>query len=631
MGTALKTSVAVALFFLPGNLAMAQTQPAQTAAAPQAVPQIVQQASTMHIAVNVYDQNTNPVANLTAGDFQLMVDGKPASFHLSRPWDSTLDAKTGKPVDRPNLLILLPYGAPTLRSDAMDEVVRYFDKVDSFDWNVSIMDDTGKQTPYTTDLQQIRKDMHAVAKDNPDYSGVDMYSWRRKASLAIENMRDLPGRRVVMSLGDIFHEQIYTNFTLVYDNFEAHDVAGAARSSGAFIYAAESFQEMGRIRGLWPYYYTLGFGPWLLLDENNQVEGWISNFVTDTIHQIQQDRDASYVLDMPLTPEQMDGGLHRIHVGLSNPKLLLSAPAFYAAPNRADLMKIADSPAYLQNALLHPGADSTLVTIPRVDYFPSATESGGDQIISLGFFWNANTPPPNQLYLLAQLVQSNTGLSDGVIRERLLWTGDGPVLRFAARVFPGAYLLTVAASDAGGHVVSSASYPFTVAPRGNDPVLMSSLVVGKACAFVPQTVEKSPQNTALSNDLLLAGHCVVGPDPIGYFSPRDVLWTLVRMTPTGKFSDRPPSSWKGRFTLRDEKGKVLEEQPVAWIDQGHGNYVATVGLPLSSDKLTNGDYAVALELSGPGLGRDYYEDSIISLYGFPQSGNDNNKGKGKHH
>lgn len=606
-----KPSIIVAGLLLFARYADAQSAPAT-------VPESVQEAQVVRIPVNVYNQDTSPAAALTAADFHLTVDGAPASFQLARPWDNTLDAKTGRPVDRPNLLILLPFGAPVLRTDAMDEAVRYFDKVGSFDWNVSIMDDAGQQTAYTTDLQQMRKDMHEVNKEDPDYTGVDMYSWRRKASLAIENMRGLPGRRVVVTLGDIFHEQIYTNFTLVYDNFEAHDVSSAARSSGAFIFAAESFQEMGRIRGLWPYYYTLGFGPWLLMDEENHVEGWISNFFSDTINQIQQERDATYVLERTLTPEQMDGRLHRISVSVTNPKLLLSAPSYYAAPNRTDLLKVAAAPSFLQKAWLHPAESPLLEMVPHLDFFPSAQSPGGTQVISLGFFWGGSTPPPAQLHLLTQLVQSNTGLSDGVLQGTLPWTpAEGPVLRFAASVIPGSYLLKVAASDASGQVVSSGDYPFTVDPKTSDPVLISSLVTGKDCTFDPQSLAPAANGTATSTNLLLAGHCNVAPDPIGYYSPQDLIWTLVRMTPTGKFADKSASSWKGRFTLRDAKGKIVAEQPVLWIEQGQGNYVASAALPLTNDKLTNGEYAVAIELNGPGIGRDYYADSPVTLYGFP--------------
>lgn len=612
----MKAYLAIIFLLCVAGVATAQNNSAST-------PDFLQKAQTVHIPIQVYTQNTTPATALTAQDFHLTVDGNPTTFQLSRPAQNIPEtiAQTGAPgADRPNLLILLPFGAPVFRADAIAEAVRYFDTIKSFDWNVSIMDDTGQQSAYTDKLPQIRRDMHEVAKENPDYTGVDMESWRRKACLAMESMRELPGRRVVISLGDIFHEQIYDDYTLMYDNFEAHDVARAARSAGAFIYASESYQELGRIHGLWPYYYVLGFGPWLLMDEDNHVEGWITNYFSDTIDQIRSEQKAAYVLDMTLTPQQMDGKIHRIFVSATNSKLLLSAPPFYVAPNREELLRLAAAPTYLRDALLHPAESTTLEIAPRLDFFPSAAGIGGTQVMTLGFLWNSTTPPPTSIHLLTQLVQSNYGIAGGTLLGSLPWSGNEPTWQISASVVPGSYLLRVAASDLSGKIVSSAAYPFTVDPTINEPVLLSSLVVGKSCEFLPpMTTQHKPGDVLQPAELLLAGHCWVKPDPTGYFSPQQVLWTLVRMTPTGKFAGKESSSWKGRFTVRDGKGKVQAEAPVKWLPQAQGRYVATAAFPIAGGKLKNGEYSLVLELKGPGLGRNYFQESPFSVYGLPDA------------
>ncbi|HUZ03826.1 MAG TPA: hypothetical protein VMU62_00595, partial [Acidobacteriaceae bacterium] len=105
-----------------------------------------------------------------------------------------------------------------------------------------------------------------------------------------------------------------------------------------------------------------------------------------------------------------------------------------------------------------------------------------------------------------------------------------------------------------------------------------------------------------------------------YFSPQQVLWTMVRITPTGELNTKPSSSWKGRFTLRDDNGKIKAEQPVRWMDStmdsSKGSYVASAAFPMANIKLKDGGYSVALELKGPGIGKDFYEESPITAYGF---------------
>lgn len=584
------------------------------------VPPFIQRKQTVHIQITAYNQDTTlPLKNLTASDLKLDIDGQPHAFTLSRPWDQTVDPKTGRPEDRPNLLIIMPFDGPQYRKDALDEAIRDLGQQRGLDWNISILDDGGDQTPYTRDLPTIIADLQKLERTNP--ADTDLDGWRRTASLAIASMRDLPGRRVVMTLGDIYHEMVYDGMQLVYENYEAHDVAYAARSAGAVIYAAESFQEIGRLRGLFPYYYTLGFGPWMLLTRDNHLEGWISNFVSDTLNEIRQDADASYDMDLQLTLPEMDGRFHAISVTSNRPKVILNVPPFYVAPDMSQLKQLLPAPEILRHALKNPppSGSSPLEVATQLEYFPNVNRRTGIQIMSTGFYWTKNTPPPPTIALALQLVQTNSGLVAGTYVGRLPWSGQEPVWNAALQVDPGAYTLRVAAIDPTGKIVAGTSYPFTVDPAGNDPVLISSLVIGKSCAFSPPAPAKPGQPQKV--EYLRAGNCSIQPDPSHYYSPQDVVWTLVRITPTGKVANRPSKDWKGSFVMINARGSKLAEQPIHWITDSDGSLVATTAFPLDDPKLKleNGQYAIVLSLKGPGIERNYGEDAPFAVYGAAEA------------
>lgn len=608
-------AVAVAATVLAAYpLAAQKAAPARTSAPVQAAtPAFILRAQTVRIPIiAMHHDSTLPVANLTASRLRVDVDGKPQAFTLSRPWSNTLNPKTGQPEDRPNLLIILPYAGPQYRSDALDEAIHDLEKEPDLGWNISILDDGGDQTPYTRDMKTVISELQQIKNENP--ADTDLDSWRRTASLAIASMRDLPGRRIVMSLGDIFHEMVYQGMELVYENFEAHDIASAARDSGAVIYAAESFQEIGRLRGLFPYYYTLGFGPWMLLTRDDHFEGWISNFVSDTITEIRQDSAAAYEIDLHLDLKQMDGQPHSVSVTPVGQNMILNAPQYYIAPDLRQLRDLALASPALRHALKTPPPTkgSPLQLATQLSYFPHPDGRTGTQIATTGFFWTQATDPPKNFQVALQLEQTSSGFMMNTTVGHLDWSTAQPVWNTAIDLPPGAYLLRVAAAEDTGKIAAAADTPFTVEPSAGEQLLISSLVLGKSCTFVPPAQGKS---TGI--DYLRAGNCEIMPDPGHYYSPEDVAWTLVRITPVGKLTKKQSKSWKGSLLLVDEKGTKLAEQPVHWLSSPDGALVATAAFPLDDPKLnlTNGEYAVVFKLKGPGVEPDYAEDAPFLVYG----------------
>ncbi|MHB1936206.1 MAG: vWA domain-containing protein [Acidobacteriaceae bacterium] len=605
---------------IAGNAVLAGPLYGQTNAlsAPQAVlPRFIQQAQTLHLPINVFNHTgVAPVKDLKASDLILDVDGKPRSFQLSRPWDMTVNSKTGQPEDHPNLLIILPFDGPQYRNDAIDDAIASLKAKPNLDWNISILDDGGDQTHYTRDMTAVIGELKKIRSENP--ADTDLDSWRRTASLAIADMRDLPGRRVVMSLGDIFHEMVFDGDTLMYENYEAHDVAFAARSAGAVIYAADSFQEIGHLRGLFPYYYTLGFGPWMLLTRDDHLEGWISNFANDTISEIQQDRMAAYDIDLHLDPKQMDGRFHEVSIASRRRDAIVNAPTFYAAPSLAQLQELSKGSAALRQALQSPSSDagSPLQLGTQVEYFPHRDGRTGTQIVSTGAFWASASPPPSQLEVALQVRQANTGFMVGTIVDGIGWSSPGPVWNVAMDVSPGDYQLRVAAAAPAGKISAGLTQEFTVAPPSpGETVRISSLAIGRSCVFSPPSAQTA--NHARTIDYLRAGNCTIQPEPSHSFSPNDVLWTLVRITPIGKLAHRPSKDWKGSFVLVDGKGSKLEEVPVGWLTEKDGSFVATAAIQLSDPKLnlTNGEYDAWFTLKGPGIERNYGEYAPFLVYG----------------
>ncbi len=582
--------------------------------------QLVQQAQTLSIPLTAVAQSTAaPVKDLKASDFTLDVDGKPRAFELSRPWADSINPKTGQPEDRPNLLIILPHGLPVDREEVLEKAVTDLSQQPDLDWNISILDDAGNQTHYTRSLTTAVTRLKTI--ENRGHGGISLADWRATATVAIASMRDLPGRRVVMTLGDIFHEVLVNRGQLVYEAFQVDDVANAARNAGVTIYTAESAGDLEHLRGLSSYFSVIGTGPWLLLTKDGHVAGWISNSVADTIDDIRRDGMGAYDIDLHLDPTQMDGQLHPVSLTPHRPQVIFNAPLYYIAPELARLRQLAGISPALSQALQTPPrpSSSPLEIATQLAYFPHRDGRTGTQIATTGFFWHSATPPPMQLETALRLEQTSSGYVLNTTIGQLEWSSDLPVWNAALDVIPGAYKLRVAAASGDGKNAAALETPFTVEPAGDDEVMISSVVLGKSCVFSP--LPAAPDVQSKSVDYLRAGNCELRPDPTHQFSPQDIVWTLARITPVGKLAGRPSKDWKASFELIDADGSKRAEEPVRWLAAEDGSMVATAAFPLENAKLklVDGEYAIVFRLRGPGIEPDYGEDSPFAIYGAAQA------------
>lgn len=588
---------------LPLTSAVASAQVASSAT--QSVPEWMQQAQTLSIPLVAYDRKTlQPVQNLAAGDLQLQVEGKAREFQLQQA-----------PAAPANMLIILPFGGFQPRRAAVDQAIDALNKGNLAGWNISILDDAGNQTAYTRNGNEVKEQLQAMSVASPVPVSPD--EWRTTASLAIAGMRDLSGRRVVLTLGDIFHTVFTGHDGQLYEAYAVTDVADAARNAGAIIYAAESAGDLDTLHQLAPNEELAGSNPWLLTMRNSAIAGWICDSVADTLKKIQQDGSGFYEMRLHLEPAQMDGQVRPLDVRAQNVAVLLQAPGTYVAPDRKRLQLFSTMPAALREALQSPGGTQTETPLEletQLAYFPHADGKTGTQVVTTGYFWNAETPPPAQMTTALQLQQTRSGFIADTITGQLHWTATAPVWTENLNVEPGAYILRVAAADATGKISGSVETPFTVASSAGEPVLASSLVLGKACTFVPPQEPVPGHPDAV--DILRAGNCEMHPDPTHYFSPEDVLWTLVRVTPTGKLAGRPAKDWKASFALLDADGNRVMEEKASLIDAGGGSYAATTAIALSNPKLklTNGQYAVGFQLKGPGIDEDMVQVVPITIY-----------------
>lgn len=596
--------------FCGSAFGQANTQPAAS--------QVIQQAETVSIPIHTFSQvNTSPIKDLQPSDLGLNVDGKSAIFQLSRPWSNTINPKTGQAEDQPNLLIILPAAGPLDRNDVINEAVATLKTAPPSGWNISILDDSGNQTPYTRQIPLVITELEKIGAENP--ASTDLADWRHTACIAIASMRDLPGRRIVLSLGDLFHEMVYQGYNLVYNAFDVRDVSTAARAAGVILYSADSSREIEMLRRLPAPYSVLGSGPWMLVIDKEFLAGWISDSVAVTLQQIHNDGMAAYDVDLHLNPKQMDGLPHIVSVTPRRRQMILNAPTFYAAPNLAQLQELALSSAALRKALKHPVLNpaAPLQLSTQVEYFPHPDGKTGTQVISTGLFWTPITPPPPRLELAQQLEQTTTGLMMTTIVRRMDWYSTEPIWNTAIDVSAGEYRLRVAATDPTGKITAGLATDFTVAPTDPDEtVRISSLVVGRSCAFSPPPPDTDAQQPHTIN-YLRAGNCTIQPEPSHSFSPQDVLWTLVRITPVNKLAGRPSKDWKGDFVLVDVRGSKLAQEPIHWLAAEDGSYVGTAAFQLGDPKLKleNDEYAVLFKLRGPGIEPDYSEDAPFLIYG----------------
>lgn len=607
--------------------------PARPAAPSPAASQLIQQAQTVSIPVQAFSlTDAAPIKDLQPTDLTLDVDGKPANFQLSRPWSNTINPKTGEAEDQPNMLIILPAGGPLDRNDIVNETIAALKTAPISGWNISILDDSGNQTKYTRQLPLVITELEKIGAERQQ--STTLADWRHTASVAIASMRDLPGRRVVLSLGDLFHEVVYRSYSQVYNAFEVIDVSIAARAAGVVVYSAESAEEVDSLRRFPAPYSLVGAGPWMLLSDNNFLDGWICGPVADTLLQIRKDGMAAYDMDLHVTLKQMDGLPHTVSVTANRKQMVLNAPTFYMAPSLTQLQELSRVSAPLRQALKNPHLNphSPLQLGTQMEYFPHPDGKTGTQVVSTGLFWTGTTPPPSPIELAEQFQQTTTGFKLATTVNRMDWYAREPVWNTAIDVSPGDYRLTVAAADSTGKITAGHSKDFSVAPTDpNETVRISSLVIGRSCLFVPPPAQNDSQPAQSQPiDYLKAGNCSIQLEPSHSYSPLDVLWTLVRITPVGKLANRPAKDWKGDFVLVDTKGSSIAKQPIHWLEGENGSFVGTSAIQLGDPKLKleDGEYAVVLSLKGPGIEQNFSEDAPFLLFGAGSA--DSAKSHGHH-
>lgn len=601
--------------------------PVQSAAPSPATSELIQQAQTVSIPIHAFSlTDAAPVKDLQPPNLTLDVENKPVSFQLSRPWSDTINPKTGQADDQPNMLIILPAGGPLDRNDIVNETVAALKAVPISGWNISILDDSGNQTAYTRQLPLVLTELEKIGVESPQ--ATNLADWRHTAAVAIASMRDLPGRRVVLSLGDLFHEVVYQNYALAYNAFEVIDVSTAARAAGVIIYSADSSKEIDSLRRFPAPYSLVGNGPWMLLSDDNFLDGWICGPVADTLHQIRNDGMAAYDLELHLTLKQMDGLPHTVSVTANRAQLILNAPTFYMAPSLAQLKELSLASAPLRQALKNPttNPNSPLQLGTQMEYFPHPDGKSGTQVVSTGLFWTGTTPPPSLMELAQQFQETTLGFKLATTVTRMDWYAREPLWNTAIDVTPGSYRLNVAAADPKGKLTAGLSKDFSIAATDPDELVrISSLVIGRSCIFVPpgasgstqQTQQQTPPTQSKAVDYLRAGNCTIQLEPSHSYSPQDVVWTLVRITPVGKLANRPIKDWKGEFILVDEKGSSHAKQPAHWLQAEDGSFVGTSAFQLSDPKLKleDGEYAIVLTLKGPGIEEDYSEDAPFLMFG----------------
>jgi hypothetical protein len=594
---------------LTGGSAMGQ------AAGSPVAPAFIQRAETVHVPVFAVQKPATPLTSLRAEGLTVDVNGKPMDFQLTQPVASAGESAGANPQARVNVLIILPFGAPVDRKGVLARAVTALNAEPDEGWNISILDDSGAQTPYAKGLKPAIASLTAL--ETTDVPDVDIDEWRDTATEAITSMRDLAGRRVVLTLGDIYHEVIYDEGELAYDNYQVDDVSNAARLAGAVIYSAESIEELNQLRGLYPYFTIDGDGPYLMLDQQQHIAGWITGNIADTWNKIRQDGRAWYTVDLHLTPAQMNGQLHAFSATPHATDVILDAPPFYVAPSLQQLRNLEKVPPAVREALKHPPAEnaSPLALATQLAYFPHPDGKNGTQIATTGFFWTQNVPRPSKLDVALQLEQTTSGFLLTTTVGTLRWTTRRPVWNTSFEVVPGAYMLRIAAADDSGKAKAAVDTPFTVQGAQGESVLISSLVIGKSCQFAPPAPSQPNQPPHI--DYLRAGNCDIDPDPGHYYSPQDVIWALVRMTPTGKMTRKKPTAWKPTFEIVDAKGSKRFSQQVAWLPAADGSLVANAAIPLDNPKLhlENGQYSVVFRLKGPDIESDYGQQAPFLIYG----------------
>jgi len=533
------------------------------------------------VQVLVRDNNGHPIAGLGSDDFSLTEDGTRdrvlevrSLAHISQS-NSAISAPGQQPLRHSQawptfvLLVLAPMSAPG-RDSAVKSLLKFLDSPMPAGWQVGLIDDAGKFTPFTHDSAILRTRLLYLSNHLSPAQHVGG-SWPAEAGRAIQELAIQIGRHAIV---------FATDFDSNVSNYEARDhrqvrfgpsdfisdavraqaavytveatgprvlvpFGGAAESQSQYTGSGQEVAEAMRLELVGAFETRGNF-----LLAARETGGLAAADMQEALADVAADADGYYQITFTPNLQQTDGAWHPISVSVPGRNVRLRGPRYYLAPISDDQQRIqATMLAALENRTA-PRFESAA----RVWLFPDS----GDvytALMAADFIWPAMAGTPassRKLQIFAQLVNESLQQMVGAWLNEQPWKLDGQ--RSASvhwqretPLYPGRYSLRVIALDSVTGTVGTREYEFAVYPSAISNFHLSDIVVADRCL-----AEDEVQGRSNLLDPLSMNGCLLSPSAAASFSAARSPTLMIRLYATNpRLRELIQKQWKAFIVLGD--------------------------------------------------------------------------------
>ena len=582
---------------------------------------------SVQIPVMVRDATGRPVRGLTANDFVVGDQSERMPFEvLSSGPNSTSDFKT-------SILIVVAPMELSGRANAFHELSHSLTSIESSNYQVALLDSSGKYFTFTQNLQELKNAASTLASQpaQPQYRGGP---WVPAFNRAIEELGLMPGRRAIVTFTDYESkgaEAYHRNPNLLrVDPMNFVSLALRARASiysvqtsgptpvVPFGSAASSEQYSGSGQSIAERINSetvfLGQMRSQLLQSSALTGGKTANDLKDAFLEIKSDIEGYYLISFKPNPLELDGEWHSLQITTRYPQLNVAAAHFYRAPlNQTNTSVL---PSQIVTAL--KGADNTDALPIALNAWLFPNHRGA---YSLTVSADIRPPTPSHspnIQIYAQLRNETANVVTGSWAKTLQRSvhingNDGnEVVRWqhTTTVFPGSYTLKVAALDDQSKALGSLTYHIMVHSFEHLTVPVSSLVIASGCL----TNEKGDNERHLLQNPLQWNSCELAPS--SQFVVGTPLQVLVRLYPRdAKFAAELTSRWSAQLIVDNVPLQASAKLPV--VSEPDGTVTISSAIQTSSPIQNEGNHQAEVLLVGPKNERILLARSHFRLVGHP--------------
>ncbi len=643
--------------------------------------QAVSSNATITFPLTLLHANGAPWTGLTPQDVALTIGGQPYAVTLQQPWLNKTSAATEARADQVNVLFVVSetqkvldehagwqrpvrlnipvMGPPDFPVFSLHQILNFIHSHAKRGWNMAVLDASGEMTPFTGDpvqletlvQQMIRNAKQVDTGKVPDPATAT--TWNTSLILALQSMRDLPGRKWAVATGDVLSQRWFKNVYSdpssfqtywsadVYARFPNLALTRAARNAGVTLavcgvqvtpgkmqpttsteFPFEAKKKIGGGNPLnFPAYLSTVPLPQTLHIAHMNLQQYDPEpelkYLDDSSVQIvmeQHDIVGLYARSMRLIPgliRTFSTGQYWVSTTIPlpaqgqalHPAIAVSkdSAAAWAYPRSVPYLTAEDAramssiPAELTNELAETHLSANLALLAKNFSFPLAT---GETFtyLAMGAYWTGTTSPPDTLETANVLREDASG--------KYIWIQHGTMPFRSGRLRmdqsfqgkPGVVTLHLAAKPVGNFPAASHVETLVATQWLENNLRASSLVTGRSCDPAPASTTQA---------MLRIGPCSLIPSLTNIYHPGDTVWMMMHLLPAQRHSLSYHKQWRGTVTLWDAHHTVILQQPISFDEATGGDVLAHTSIALSAKPLPPGAYEVNFTVQGPYLLQQY--------------------------